>query len=150
MVSPELIRRYRFFAGLDMEQINTLAKLAEEETVEEEHYFFREGEALHAFYIVQEGTVAIVVELPKHEREIVTSTMGTGEVFGWSSIVPPYTSTAGAKSLTPCKVIRFDCSELWKIFENDCRFGYLMTQKAAKIIRERLRDMRIESLGSSL
>jgi hypothetical protein len=35
-----------------------------------------------------------------------------------------------------------------KEFEKDCAFGYLMTQKAAQVIRERLQDIRIESLST--
>jgi hypothetical protein len=31
--------------------------------------------------------------------------------------------------------------------DEDHEFGYLMTQKVAQVIRERLRDMRIESLA---
>ena len=39
MVSPELIRRYPFFSGLNMEQINFLAKVADEKILEEGEYF---------------------------------------------------------------------------------------------------------------
>jgi hypothetical protein len=47
----------------------------------------------------------------------------------------------------PSLVIAFDCQKLLKEFESDCRFGYLMMQKAAQISRDRLRDLRIESLA---
>jgi hypothetical protein len=32
-------------------------------------------------------------------------------------------------------------------FDEDCQFGYIMTQKAAQVMRDRLHDMRIESLA---
>jgi len=162
MVSPELIRRYPFFAGLEHEHIVTLANAADEVTVEEGHYFFREGEELCCFYVVMEGAVAILVELPDqevehslagqltgeiHTREVVISTVGPGEVFAWSGIVPPHKATAMAKALTPCRVIAFDCKQLLKAFEEDHHFGYLMMQKAAQVIRDRLRDTRIQSLA---
>jgi CRP/FNR family cyclic AMP-dependent transcriptional regulator len=147
MVSPELIRRYPFFAGLSIDQIVTLAKVADEEMVETGHYFFKERDELRHFYIVLEGAVGIVIELPEQDKEVVTSTVGPGEIFAWSALVPPYNSTAGAKALAPCRVVRFDCDELEKVFEEDCRFGYLMTRKAAQVIRERMRDLRIESLA---
>jgi CRP-like cAMP-binding protein len=147
MVSPELLRRYPFFAGLSIDQITTLAKAANEMTVEPGHYFFREGEELCCFYMVIEGAVAIVIELPYQGKEVVTSTVGPGEVFAWSGLVPPHNAVASGKALVPCRVIAFDCRELRKSFEEDCRFGYLMMQKAAQVIRERLRDMRIESLA---
>ncbi|HIC89596.1 MAG TPA: Crp/Fnr family transcriptional regulator [Anaerolineae bacterium] len=147
MVSPELLRRYPFFAGLDMDQITILARSADEVTVETGHYFFHEGEELSSFYIILEGAVAIVFELPQHDREIVISTLGPGDVFAWSGLVPPHSSTASGKALTWCRVLSFDCREIRKSFEEDWHFGYLMMEKAAQVIRGRLRDLRIESLA---
>jgi CRP/FNR family cyclic AMP-dependent transcriptional regulator len=162
MVSPELIRRYPFFAGLSEDQIMTLAKLAEEISVEAGHHFFHEGDDLEYFYLVVKGAVAITMELPERgvqhkiaeqflrelkTRDVVISTVGTGDLFGWSGLVSPHKATASAKALDACLVLSFDCKELFKVFEEDCRFGYLMIQKAAQVIGERLRDIRIESLA---
>lgn len=162
MISPELLRRYPFFAGLSHEQIVSLAQVAQEMTVESGHYFFHEGDELDSLYLVVEGAVATVIEVPDQEveqqvsgqlmgalktSEVVTSVIGPGEVFGWSSMVPPHGATTGGKATTPCRVVVFDSQELRQIFEDDCRFGYLMMQKMAQLVRARLRDMRIESLA---
>lgn len=162
MVSPELIRRYPIFAGLSLEQITILAEVAEEMTVEADYYFCHEGEELDRFYIVLEGRVGILVDLPVQgvkqpvsrqitgnlkTREVVVSSIQAGEMFAWSALVPPHTATSSAKTLTSSHVVSFDCRELRKKFEEDCRFGYLMEQKAAQLIRQRLRDLRIESLS---
>jgi CRP/FNR family cyclic AMP-dependent transcriptional regulator len=162
MVPPELIRRFPFFSGLSMDQINALAKVANEETVDTGHTFLREDEEICCFYVTLEGAVAIVFELPERgvehtvseqfarklkTKDVVISTVGPGEVFGWSGLVPPHKATATAKALTPCRVISFDCRELRSNFEEDCRFGYLMMQKAAQLIGQRLRDTRIQSLA---
>lgn len=162
MISAELIRRFPFFAGLSYDQIVTLAKTAGELTVEAEHYFFHEGDTLQSFYLVLEGAVAIVIEVPNPEvvhklsdqltgklqmSEIVISAVGPGEVFGWSALVPPHQATTTGKAATRCRVISFDCQELRQIFDDDCKFGYVMMQKTAQIIRDRLRAMRIETLA---
>jgi len=162
MVSPELVRRYPFFGGLDYNDIIKLAKVADEQTMEAGHYFFQEGDELTEFYLVLEGAVAIVLQLTDQgvkqqiagqltgeikTKDVTTSTVGTGDVFGWSGIIPPHTATAGARAITPSRVVVFDCKELWKIFEEDCHLGLVMAQKAGQVIRERLRDMRIESLA---
>jgi CRP-like cAMP-binding protein len=162
MISPELIRRYPFFAGLSHEQMVTLAKVADEVSAEAGYYFFHEGDELKNFYLVLEGVVAIVLELPDQAveqplseqlsgklqtKDVITSAIGPGEVFAWSALVPPHGASAGGKATTSCRVISFDCQQLMPIFESDCQFGYLMMQKAAQVIRERLRDIRIESLA---
>ncbi len=162
MISAELIRRFPFFAGLDLEQINKLAKLGTEEIVEEGYYFFHEDDKLEKFFISLEGAVGIVYEVPERDvehkvadqfarklktKDIVISTVGPGEMFGWAGLIPPHKARATAKALAPCRVIAFDAAELVKDFETDCGFGYVMTQKAAQVIGQRLRDLRVESLA---
>jgi CRP-like cAMP-binding protein len=163
MISPEVIRRFPIFAKLGNEQIDTLAKLADQTPADPGDVLFKEGDKLDKFYLVAKGAVAIFIEVPAEEAaddiagqltremsmdEIVTSTVGTGDLFGTSALIPPYEATASAKALdTTCSLIAFDAKKLLEMFEEDCRFGYLMTQKAAQVLRERMRDLRIESLA---
>lgn len=162
MVSPELIRRYPFFAGLNHKHLVALARAADEETVEAGHKFFCEGKALDSFYLVIEGAVSIDFAVPDPDvsqdlssqltgdlttKDVTVSTVGSGDVFGWSALIPPTNATAGATAVTPCRVIAFDCRQLLAGFDEDCEFGYIMLQRAAQVIRERLRDIRIESLA---
>jgi CRP-like cAMP-binding protein len=162
MVSPELIRRYSFFAGLDYDHIVQLAKVANEEIAEDGHHFFHEGDELKKFYLLLEGAVAMVFEVPDPEveqqvssqltgklktRDITISTVGTGDVFGWSGLIPPHTATASGKAIMACRVVAFNSEKVLQLFDKDCGFGYAMAVKAAQVIRERLRDLRIESLA---
>jgi CRP-like cAMP-binding protein len=162
MISVELLRRYPFFAGLSHDQLATLARVANEKSVESESYFFQEGDELDCFYIVVEGSAAVVIEVPDREveqklsgqltgelktKDVVISAVGPGEVFAWSALVPPHEAMAGVKATTPCRVIAFDAKELQTAFEDDCVFGYLMMQKVAQVVRDRLHGMRIESLA---
>jgi len=147
MVSPELIRRFPFFSGFSMDQIVVLAKAAEEIEVQRDHYFHHEGEELTHVYIILEGEVSIVTNLPQKNKEITLSTLGTGDLFGWSALVPPYASTAGAKATIPVRAIDFDAKTLREYFEEDPRFGYLMTQKIAQVVRDRLNALRIETIA---
>ena len=127
MVSPELIRRYPFFAGLSYEQIVTLAKAADEFSVRSGHHFFHDGDELSHFYLTLDGEVVIAIDLPKQDEsyrlaEVVTRefeteavtviNIGPGEVFGWSALVPPHTATSSCKALTSSRVMAFDCLKL--------------------------------------
>ena len=162
MISPELLRRYPVFAGLSHENIIALANTAQELSTEEDHFFFHEGDELHEMFLVLEGAVGVVVELPAQNVEhsvanqltsefetehVVLSAVGPGEIFGWSGLVAPYETMAGAKALTPCRVVAFDCKALLQAFKADCHFGFMMMHKTAQVIRERLRDRRMESLA---
>ena len=147
MISPELLRRYPIFAGLTMDQMVALAKTAGEKRIETGQYFFREEEDLQALYLLLEGAVAIVIEIPDRKKEIVVSTVGPGEIFGWSSLVPPEKSSATAKATTPCRVITFDSRQMRQVFEEDPRCGYSMMQHIAGVVRDRLNDSHIQSLA---
>jgi CRP-like cAMP-binding protein len=162
MISPELLRHYPFFAGLSHEQILSLAKVGNKLEVQAGHYFFHEGDRLDSYYLIMEGAIALVIDVPAldvtHQladqltgelqtKDVVISAIGPGEVFGWSSLVPPYMATVSGKATTPGRVIAFNSQESLEIFEDDCRFGYLMLKKVAQILRDRLRAIRIESLA---
>lgn len=161
MIASERLRHFPFFAGLNHDQLMNIAKMANEKTVEEGHYFFHEGDDVQEFYIVVDGAVGIVIEIPDQDfeqpiagqltgkintKDITVSTIGSGMVFGWPGIIPPSNANATAKALTRCRLYAFDCIQLKKAFEIDCDLAYKMTLKAAQVMRERLRDLQIESL----
>lgn len=162
MISSETLRRWPFFSGLSHEQVDALARVATETTVEEGHYFFHESDELAQFFVVLEGNANIVIETPERGVEqklaaqylrqlqttdVVVATVGPGEMFGWSALVFPHTTTAGALAASSCRVAVFDANALNAVFQEDCHFGYLMMQKAAQVIRARLRNTRVESLS---
>ncbi len=145
MITPELISRYPFFSGLELNQLKALASVAEGITVEQGEYIFHEGDELESFYIVVEGAVGIVVE-KDGQPDAVISAVGPGHVFAWSALVPPHLATASAIAFTPCWLIAFNRKKLLHEFQKDCRFGYRMMEKIVQISRDRLLDARIESL----
>ncbi len=147
MISPEVIRRYPFFAGLSLGQISTLAKVADEKNVESGHVFLSEGDEVPYLYLIEEGTVSVLIELPTKDREIEVGTVGPGEVFAWSALVPPHTATATVKATTRCRVVAVDCRKLLEAFEQDYQFGYVMMTKAAQVTRDRVAAMTIEVLA---
>lgn len=147
MVSPELIRRYPYFSGISLERLNMLANMAEEVEFEPDFYFHHEGDDIDKVYIIVEGDISLVTSFPQQDKEVVINTLSTGDVFGWTSLLPPFTAGAGAKSISKCKLIEFKSSQLREKFDEDYEFGYLMMIKIAQIIRERLDSVVIETLA---
>ena len=119
MVSPELIRRYPFFGFLNHDQRIVVAKAATEQTSPAGHRFFDEGDELNEFRLVVEGAVSIAIPVTDSERsqdvsgqltgdmkttDLTVSTVGTGDIFGWSALIPPTIATAGAITLIVEKI----------------------------------------------
>ncbi len=162
MISPEILRRYPFFGGLSHEQLVKLAMMAEQLQVGQGHHFFHEGDALASFYLVLEGNVAIVLEVPAANVEqsvarqltgqlyttaVPISMLGPGDPFGWTALSPSRGATAGALATSDCTVVAFDRQQLLDAFETDCEFGYRMLQRILEVAQQRLHDMRVESLS---
>jgi CRP-like cAMP-binding protein len=162
MISPEVLRRYPFFAGFSDDQLAQLAMVSQEFRVPVGHYFFREADELRNLCFVVSGQVDITLGVPDRNveqdvrnhivggfvlEEVTVSTIGSGELFGWSALIPPHDSTASAVAMTECKVFTVDCHKLEPIFEQDCTFGYMLLLRVAKVVRQRLRDMHVRSLS---
>ena len=165
MISPELLRRYPVFAGLSHENIVTLANCAEEISVAKDHLFFHEGDELHEMYLVLEGAVGVIMELPAQnvthllptnspantkQKTSYSVRSDRAKIFGWSGLVAPYETMAGAEHSRHARVVAFDCVALLEAFKADCHFGLIMMQKTAQVIRDRLRDRRMESLAQEI
>jgi CRP-like cAMP-binding protein len=163
MISPELLRRYPFFGGLSHNHLVALADAAEEIAVEAGHVFFQEEDKLNHFYLLTKGSVEMGIPVPDRDSKqnvsgqllgelktkiVPISSVGTGDVFAWSALIPPHTATASGTALTDCQVVAFDAVKLLALFQEQPDFGYLMAVKAGQLIRERLRDLRIESLAA--
>jgi CRP/FNR family cyclic AMP-dependent transcriptional regulator len=148
MVSPELLRRFPFFAGLTDEEIKSIAMISEEDEYDADTFIFRERGRAEKLFVLIEGTVDIMVNTDEEglQQETV-STLSHGDVFCWSSVVEPHILTASAFAATPATVLAIDGAGLRAMFELDCHLGYRILQKAAEIISRRLKDTRIQMLS---
>ena len=147
MISPELLRRFPFFAGLSEEQLKQIAMIAEQETYKAGEVIFEEGDEAHALYIIVEGEVSIVINIDEEgEKREELSALHAGEIMAWSAIVPPHTLTAsGVASATPTRVIAIDGAGLRALFEADCGgLGYMMLNRLLGVIRERMSNTRVQ------
>ncbi|MEJ2555919.1 MAG: cyclic nucleotide-binding domain-containing protein [Anaerolineae bacterium] len=148
MVSPELLRRFPFFAGLTDEEIKSIAMISEEETYEANTFIFRERDKAKKLFVLIEGTVDIMVDTDEEGLQHETvSTLTHGDVFCWSAVVEPFTLTASGFAATHVSVIAVDGAGLRAMFELDCYLGYNILQKAAQVISNRLKGTRIQMLS---
>lgn len=159
MVSPELLQRYPFFAGLATEQVSSLARITEEITVAKDDYLFYEGVSLAYIYLIAEGRVAITLSQPDvvsrviipppgaRVREVAVSTVGPGDLVGWSALVTPHKATSSARAITRIRCSAVNAAELRQLFELEPRFGYLIMQRVAQVARDRIQDLHYESLA---
>jgi CRP-like cAMP-binding protein len=153
MVSAEVLHKNPFFSKLSQDQLNYLVSSAQEITVGAGNFICEINQKLDYFFLIVEGQMEILFELPKiqvdyesvgHPSNLVKefvriAKIGTGDICGWSGLVPPYIATSSVRAITKSQIISFDSKVLLKYMEEDCSFGYFLFRAAAQAIRKRLK-----------
>lgn len=134
-----------FVRGLAPRHLARLASLAREEALDQGRRLFREGDSGEDVYLVQEGRVALEIDIPGR-RTAVLLTVGPGELLGWSSMFPGKRRTASARAVMPTRVIVINARALWQACEEDHDLGYALMTRVAEVIARRLEATRLQLL----
>ncbi|NMC21073.1 MAG: cyclic nucleotide-binding domain-containing protein [Thermogutta sp.] len=143
MVSPELLRRFPYFAKVSEESLKQIAMIANEKSYPAEQVLFREGDPADTLNIILEGEVLIQYLLGSGEMRTV-DTLVPGDILIWSALVEPYKTSAYGTTSKPTKVISIKAKELREICEKDPLVGYRLTQEIAKLLAHRLQNARVQ------
>jgi CRP-like cAMP-binding protein len=106
---------------------------------------FREGDVADRFYLIRHGHVALQVFIPGQGR-ITIETIAAGEVLGWSWLFPPYRWHFDAQALELSRAIAFDGACLRAKCDEDHDLGYMLMQRFAQVMTQRLQATRLQLL----
>lgn len=143
MISPEILRRYPYFAPAKEESLRELAMLSDEVVVGAGTIMYREGDKADRLYILAEGEVDIQYVLGSGELRTV-DTIVPGELLMWSALVEPYKSTAVVTTRQECKLIALDADKLRVLCEKDPDVANHMLLHLTKLLATRLEGARIQ------
>ena len=141
----DLLTDHPFFAGLDEDLVRQLGQCSRNVHVSAGSYLFREGEDADQFFVVRSGRVALDVHVPGRITQIV-STVEAGEVVGWSWFVPPYRWFFDARAVTEVSAVSVDASCVRERCEADPALGFLLMQRVAQVMYQRLQATRLQML----
>ncbi len=148
MISPEILRRFSLFAGLESESIKQLAMLAKEDTYPKGEWLFFESDAADTLYVVIEGKVDLKVALDEEGNNYADiQTIVEGEVTGWSAMVEPYEYKLDGIAATDVRLAAIDGVGLRELMQQDTKLGYILMSRLAKEMAERLTNMRIRFIS---
>lgn len=136
------------FAGLDPRERAVFAGCGWVTRVGEGEYLLREGAPADRFYLVRDGRVAIEAYDPgaPDRGARVIDTIGAGGTVGWSWLVPPYRWLYDARAVEESTVLVLDAVRLREACEADPRVGYLLLQRVAHAMYDRLHGARMRML----
>ena len=149
MISPELLRRYPFFAFLDESHLRAVAMLSEEFDVENSALVLESGRPADALCLLVEGSldlyyVVVDREDPELKKEFFLSEFSAGDVFGISTLIEPHVFTASVRASTASRVVKMDGRGLRALCEVDARMAAGLMRATAKVAMERLNDTRVQ------
>lgn len=143
MISPELLRRYPYFAGLSDEVLKELAMIADTLSVPGGQRMFGEGEPADHFFVIEKGEVNIQYLLGSGELRTV-DTLVDGDLLVWSALIEPYRTTAIGTTTRETTLIKIDARKLRALCEQDPLLGYRLTTQVAKLLAHRLEGARVQ------
>jgi CRP-like cAMP-binding protein len=143
MISPEILRRYPYFANVRDESLRKIAMISEEEFIPAGRVIFREGDKADHLYIILQGEVDIQYTLGSGEQRTV-DTVVAGELIMWSALVEPYRSTALGTTRQDTKLVAIDAKQLREYCEQDHDLGYRMLLSVLKLLATRLEGARVQ------
>lgn len=143
MISPEVLRRYPYFANVNDESLKTVAQIADEKSVPAGTQMFSEGDPADTLNIIVQGEVEIQYVLGSGERRTV-DTLVDGDILGWSAIIEPYKYTAVCTTKKDTKLVAIQAQKLRNLCDRDPMLGYRLTNQIAKLLAHRLEGARVQ------
>jgi CRP-like cAMP-binding protein len=95
--------------------------------------------------LIQSGHVAIGTHLGERGA-VPIQTVGPGDVFGWSWLLPPYRWQFDARAVDTVQAIAFDAGWLRQQCEQAPELGYLLLKQLLAMVSQRLVTSRVQGL----
>lgn len=146
MVSPELLRRYPFFAMLSDEQLKAIAIIADEKSYPKDSLLVKEDNEANKLILLLDGDVDLIYS-GGGEGAITNALVGSiapGEMLGVSSIIEPYKYISSARATMAVKVVEIDGAAVRALMQVDKLLGYALMSNVAAAVLERLKYTQVE------
>jgi|GEM_PF-757686 len=146
----EAIGKISLFQGLDVAELDQIARLCEERSFNVGEICQVEGQSMNRVNMILRGRVGAVVRIPNVtylSSEIILDTLLEGDVFGWSCLIQdrPWSTL---RVIDPTEVLSVDGIALLNLFEVNPRIGYVVMRHLAGLIASRLRRNRMSMLNA--
>lgn len=133
---------HRFFQPLEPEMRERLAECAEYVKYDKGARILTEGDPANSFFAIQGGRVAVGVHTP-HRGLAIIETLQTGDVLGWSWLLPPYRWNFDAVALAPVRAIEFHAQCIRPYLDENPKAAYALVTGIAGVMEERLQSARM-------
>jgi CRP/FNR family transcriptional regulator, cyclic AMP receptor protein len=143
--NPRALGSHPFFRGLEGKLVPEVAPSTIECVYDAGTRLLKEGDPSDRFILIVEGKVALEMVLP--DRPVVRiQTLGPGEVFGWSWLLPHQVWRLDARAVKRTQTLEIPSATLRSSLESHPEEGYRFLMRLLPIVAERLENTRIQLL----
>jgi len=132
-----IIAEHPFFAGLESYYVGLLVGCASNVRFEAGTYLFKEGEEANEFYLIRAGKIALEVFAPQR-KPIIVSTLGEGDILGWSWLLPPYEWRFHARVVENTRAFALDGKCLRTKCDQNHDLGYELLKRFGQVMEGQL------------
>ncbi|MBM3956930.1 MAG: cyclic nucleotide-binding domain-containing protein [Gemmatimonadetes bacterium] len=147
MAAADILGRSELFGRLKREHLEHLSGLCRPFSCSPGEVVFREGEAATRLYVLDDGRVALDIDiLVAPDRPTIPTAVdmvGPADCFGWSSFIKPGTYRATARCLNPSSGVVIDADALRKAMREDATLGYEVMSRLAQTVADYLGHIRL-------
>jgi len=140
MVSIDLLKQVSIFYGLSDDQLQRIASLCCEEMHNDGDVIVREKEPSTDLYIIQEGTMEVVLGTPSMPGPMPIVHLGKGQIFGEVALVDRGLRSATVNTVADGTVLyAISRDDFIELCDEDTRIGYVIMRNIAADLSFKLR-----------
>jgi len=143
MINTDVLSQFGLFQGLPESLLKEIAAMSREVSFKKGESVFREGEKADSLHFLISGSVALRVKLPSRPESVTVSFVSSPyQSFGWSGIVAPNHYTSSAECDEDSSLMIIPAALFMNLLEKNPESGFLVMQRIAELIADRLRNSR--------
>ena len=139
----KVLTEHPFLKDLDQRHIDFITGCGKNVVFKKDEFLFREGDDANEFFFIRHGRVLIETYIPE-KGPVAIQTRQSGDVTGWSWMIPPYHWHFDARAIELTRAIALDGKCLRDKMDEDHELGYLLMKRFATLMAERLEATRIQ------
>lgn len=132
-----LLQRMPIFGAIKSQTIEVCLRHAVDVRIPAGDFFFREGDAAEAMFVLERGRVSVVKRWK--DRDYPLLDLGAGDCFGEMALIDLFPRSASVIGLEDCSAIRLTNADLYRVYETDVEQFSLIQMNIARELSRRLR-----------
>jgi CRP-like cAMP-binding protein len=141
----ELLHKYSLFNGLNKAQMQTVMQVCREECFVPNTVLFEEGHPAEEIFVLTEGKVEESFTVDEALMTLLRP-VEVGEIIGCPGLVPPYTHSCTARSISRIEVLAIEAAGLRDLFAQDCQIARTIQQNVIQALLARIGKMRVAGI----